>query len=169
MHHRVYGIFCLVADGKDAQAALHLRRHALRLEEGTHVLIRKAADRAVQKRAIAADIMNDFRNLRRVRDIAASLPRNHHFASGDAHFFEQRDRRPMFSRLDGRHHAGGSRAYDKDCFHMASPARRRRPCTSSSVRKRYAPRLTPSSESPAKRVRARLLTSQPTAANIRLT
>ena len=95
----------MVADGKDAIAALDLERHALVFEKAHDILIVKCCERAVQERAISLELANDFMHVGRIRDVAAPLARNHHLTARPLHLFEQRDLRAIFCHRNSGHHA----------------------------------------------------------------
>lgn len=112
VHHRVDDVLCLVADGKDAVAALDFYGHALLPEEFHDILIVEGAHRAVEEGAVAVDVPDDLRHIGGVRDVAAPLARDHHLAAGPLHLLEQSDCCAILGRADSGHHAGWSGSYD---------------------------------------------------------
>ena len=112
VHHRIDDILRLVADGKDAVAALDLDGHALLGKEVHDIPVVEGAHRAVEEGAVAVDVPDDLGDVGRIRDVAAPLARDHHLAAGPLHLLEQRDFRAVLGRADGGHHAGRAGSYD---------------------------------------------------------
>ena len=114
-----------IADGKDTPAALHLRLHAKFSEKFPHILIVKGVQGAVEKRAVARDILDDLGDGRDIRDIAAPLARNHHLAAGLLHFLQKEHGSACFRRLRRRHEASRACADNEDAPHTHRSSARR--------------------------------------------
>ena len=121
VHHRIHAILGLVALREDALPALHLHRHAVVREELHDVLIVKGAHTAVEEAAVALNVTDDLRHIRRIGDVAASLARDAHLAAGQFHLFQQRNPGAVLRRLDGGHHATGACSHDQNLLHSLSP------------------------------------------------
>ena len=112
MHHGVHTVLRLIALREHALPALHLRRHTVVLKKLDDVAVVKGAQRAVEKFAVAVDVFDNFRHVRRIRDVAAALARDAHLTPRLLHFLQQRDVCTVLGRLDGRHHAARPRTDD---------------------------------------------------------
>ena len=79
----------MIGQRKDSLPPLHLGLRAVLLEEGNRILIGEAIERTVEKFAVAADVVEKFLHLARIREIATALSCDVQLFSAFFIFFKQ--------------------------------------------------------------------------------
>ena len=110
-HHGIHHVGSPVADRKNPAAPLHLHRHAQPLKKKLHILIVIGLQAAVQKLAVAGNILNQLLLFRHIGNIAAPLAGNQHLLASSGHLLQKGNRCTVFRCLDSRHHTGRACPY----------------------------------------------------------
>ena len=111
---RVQDIARAAAGRKDPAAPFLYEWQAVAFEQVHHVFVREAAQGTVQELAVAGQVADELGNGAGIGDVAAALPRNHHFAARDVHLFQDDGPGPVPRRRDAGQKARRTAADDDD-------------------------------------------------------